>query len=887
MNIRKLLAGGLAATFAGATLAFGAIATSANLGEYVTPGSGGALSSPRLVIGSSAGDATAYPLDVAASGDLAAAVAGYATTTVNIAGGSTTTVSGGTDVATTNKKLYFHSVLNRARTTLTETQLPVLLASGEASVDLSGTYKFDQYINLGTSTSQFDRNNGAFTDPTLYLDIGYSATGTPVYNTTIVFSKALNVSHADVQGGTLKLLNVEYTIGSGSGPKGGATPNNKLVLQGGAGSTVVDVGGSTTVSLAGVTHTAEVTSVADTNTAVIVVDGQLKEVTEGNTYSITGNQGTVDVYVKGVYYAGEGAGTSQVELVIGTSKITLENGQAAKEGTNDDTIQGTHCYVTGDASGISKVVVSVSGPEASQNYITDSFFDPVFGSFKVAVNGFTPAVGDSSRDTVTIDNAGTTGATASITDYRGNSKTFQYVYNGTSQPQLNYSSTRAIHVLEGEAVSLNEYFLMAPEQESDFGHIMQLTSVSNIGGSNPSFSVQDVLSDNSLTFYLTSSADAAFKKTFYVDGQTYYGRNVTGTQKMNYTWGDTTASDGDVGAKATVFPLIRLAGGEYVTFVQNQTFPAASFNLTNTTATTILELPTGDLNITVANYSAALEPRVFVNGTAITVAADSEVAYDYAGGQVNYKLGIEVQANSSRSFMGTVEGPMAVVKWIHPATTYIQKSNNNNLVGVMVLQEADNTTTTKDAVITGLDYSSTDGTRVEQLAAGITGAKDGEARSSDSNMYDYVNAYGTVVTYATVSESQGKVDIFYPDDQAVVTVGVGLDPSFSTAATGGSYEAAYQITDPVVMLDNEVSATSSLPYDLILVGGPCANTVVASALSGEGITCANWAYSTGIIKEVENVFSSGKKALIVAGTTASDTRSLAAQVLDGTMSYSA
>jgi len=869
MQIRKLLAGGLAAAMAGATLAFGAVATSSNLGGYVD-----GSTVPSIVIGSSASDATEYPKDVAAAGDIAAGMAGYATETVSISGSSTTSVSGGTDIATTNKKLYFKSLLNRARSTLTSTQLPTLLASGTADTSLSGTYSFDQYIEISAIQTEFDSNSGALSDPTLYVDMGTSALTTPAYNLTIVFSKALDLESSSVRGGTLKITGVEYTIGSESNSSDTAS-ENQLVLLGGANTATLNVGDTVTVGSGDATYDVEFVSVTDANTVNIKVDGDLDSIDDEQTKTFSSYSGDVLVFCK---YMGVNAnlGTGTIELVIGADKITLANHQSAQTGTEGDTIQGTQVFITGDDSGISKLVLSVSR-QSGENALEagDSFTDPVLGTFKMAFHGLTPTLDSDDRDSITIDNSGTTGALVTMTDYRGNElSSFQFAYNGTTQPQLNSSATRAIHVLEGETVSLNDYVLLAPEQESDFGHLMQLTAMTSISGSNPRFTIKDTFSDTSMEYYFDS--EDAFK-TFYMDGQTYYAYNASGSNKMNFTWGDTTASNGDTGAKTTVFPLIRLAGGEYITFVQNQTLGRA----TETKAVgsnLIIEVPTGDMNITAHNISTAAGTgpmRFIINGTEIaTNITNTQQIYDYQVGQVAYKIGISNQTACTFT-----------VDWVAPSTTYISTGNNDNQVGTLVLQEEDNTTT-KDAIITGLDYVS-NSIAVEQLAAGITGPKDGETRTSDPYVTDYVNAYGTKVSYWATSSSggYGKVEIKYPDDQAVATVAFGTDPSFSTAATGGSYEQAIKITDPVTKLDNEITATSALSKDLILIGGPCANTVVAALLTDSGETCDTWAYTTGLIKEVEDAFGSGQKALIIAGTTADDTRSLAEQVLGGTMSY--
>ena len=158
MQMKKVLAGTLAALTAGATLAMGAIAID-SLGDYVTT-SDGTLTSPIIVIGQ--GGLPGFAKDVVGAADIAAAVAGYATTPVSSTG-ETTSVSGGTDVATTDNKLYFTSQLDKAKSTLTSNDLPTILAAGTASVDATGTFTFNQYINIGSRSLPLTRAVGILT----------------------------------------------------------------------------------------------------------------------------------------------------------------------------------------------------------------------------------------------------------------------------------------------------------------------------------------------------------------------------------------------------------------------------------------------------------------------------------------------------------------------------------------------------------------------------------------------------------------------------------------------------------------------------------------------------------------------------------------------------
>ena len=151
-----------------------------------------------------------------------------------------------------------------------------------------------------------------------------------------------------------------------------------------------------------------------------------------------------------------------------------------------------------------------------------------------------------------------------------------------------------------------------------------------------------------------------------------------------------------------------------------------------------------------------------------------------------------------------------------------------------------------------------------------------------------MDLYGVYVTRTT--SGQDTLTLYYPDDQVHAILGVGdVDGTASVGgSTGTTVNAAVVITSPVAKLDNEID-TTALTSDLILVGGPCANSLVATlaAVNGSDIpACDSWTLTTGLIKEVTDAFDSGQKALVVAGTTADDTRWLASQVMQGTLDYS-
>ncbi|MCK4828545.1 S-layer protein [bacterium] len=146
-----------------------------------------------------------------------------------------------------------------------------------------------------------------------------------------------------------------------------------------------------------------------------------------------------------------------------------------------------------------------------------------------------------------------------------------------------------------------------------------------------------------------------------------------------------------------------------------------------------------------------------------------------------------------------------------------------------------------------------------------------------------MDRYGTFISYDT--DSQGLVEIYYPDDQALGLVAVGEDPVFQTSSSGGGkYKEAVPITTPIAKFASEISQTSSINRDLIVVGGPCANELTKALLNAAWeVDDSCEAYRAdddlngagkGLLSIVEDAFDSGQKALVISGWEGDDTRNL-------------
>ena len=101
----------------------------------------------------------------------------------------------------------------------------------------------------------------------------------------------------------------------------------------------------------------------------------------------------------------------------------------------------------------------------------------------------------------------------------------------------------------------------------------------------------------------------------------------------------------------------------------------------------------------------------------------------------------------------------------------------------------------------------------------------------------------------------------------------------TTTSTTGTVNQVVPVTSPITVLDTEVTAAQKAK-DIVAVGGPCVNSVVADlASSGKfKYTCSGWPGTNfGYIAAIDGAYTVGNQVVVIAGTRAADTR-LAADV---------
>ena len=399
---------------------------------------------------------------------------------------------------------------------------------------------------------------------------------------------------------------------------------------------------------------------------------------------------------------------------------------------------------------------------------------------------------------------------------------------------MNTSDNYQIHVVEGEAVNLREYVVLS---QGEFSHLYQVTNINNVGDTltaDASIQLTDVFSGE--TTDLALAGPGYTNGTAYIDGQTYYV-NAT-TTEVKFTWGDATATFGGVGAATTVFPGLWGKNGESISLIDNRTLSVA--------------------NGTDYIFPGSSTAQTLLNTTASYDFGQATYVFNWNGGTTGELVSVE----------GVSAGPFPSV--------LLLEEKGKDATGTEVQNVAVVATTTGSASPYKMQVSS-------DVAYSDTSALE-DKTTADSYVTDDIDRYGLFVVVD--SENQGRITMYYPDDQVVANVAVGSNPVWTVGSgtSGGTYAVAVPIQNPIAKFASEVD-TDNLAGDLILIGGPCVNDLVRELLADE-LTCDTWDKSVGIIKVVENAFNSGKKALIVAGTTKTDTRNLADNyVIKGTLAY--
>ncbi|MBI4896126.1 MAG: S-layer protein [Candidatus Aenigmarchaeota archaeon] len=819
-----------------------------------------------VVVGS-----TAAPSDVVGAIDLAGRLGSQQYTIKNV-GSSTAgdTVSGeGKALYTDTTKIFLQDNLGKTglRTTLTKTDMPKLLAD-TSFTDTNGAHTAKLYVDLTPGTTNaanarldFDKPGSSTSNDPVYNFGRFTTspgTGEYMYRIRMVWDVGINGTNS--VGKTVKLFNNEYVVSSDTTALLGATTSNKLVLFGGSNKVTMYSGDTQKVTVGSKEYTVKLIGVTTANAAVVDVDGTTETVARLGTST---NFGDVKIYISdAAQLSSTDLKSNFAVLLIGADKLTFQHGSKVKRGTTDDTVDGTYVSFTATNNLLNEVDIYFAGSSSTNDYVAAGnkyYENPIFKTFGLSFPSTTPAVGGTSDDDIKLQNSGDSATQVTFIDNNGYSKTVSFGYRPSSsstQLTLADSSNNAIHVVEGDTVNRDEYIVL---DAGGFPHMFRVSSVNLDGSSSASIDLQDVFSGTTTTIK-TGSGNST---SAVIDGQSY-GFGYVSPANFTVRWGNasnwTTA-----GSHLTVFPTLKTKSGALIAFAQSNVSVAVN---------TTVQLPTGAVTIT---GSSAVGETAGFNWTITAVGKEdgtASVATNYTVYNANSVVfSIGRTATGALRYIATRSGNTVLLsvagsgttEYANPTVILVEEKDDAGNQGSAAFQTS--LTSSSGTMVTGFTTPTFMGTNSGSQSWGTSSVKS-----------SYANYWGTIAVRDTGSSTQPTIEVWYPDTQRVANVYVLAKDATITTTAGSSATTVHDVT-PVKTtlgkLDSEATADKSTK-NLILVGGPAVNTLVAD-LGTAGKTWTRDQYveagaGTAIIQLVDDAFTTGKSVLIVAGYEASDTR---------------
>jgi len=453
MEIKRVLAGGLAALTAGATLALGAGAVT--LSDFVTV-SGSSMTSPYIVIGTKAAAA-----DTLAAGDIGVALGGRATTTVTVPGTQgVMTVTDGALVQTKSQNLYLGQAFNSTLQKYSAKEQPTLLATGSLTQKDSTVVDYGQRLYIGNQAVQFNRELTAWTDPALNVELTKDSN---LYTYVVRFSPAIDT--AEIENKQITILGKDYVFSDVDGALNG----DMLTLYGASQTVSVEAGSSTTVTSGGSEYVITVVGISDTGeTATIDVNGEAFEVDKTDTGSLDITKGDLKAHVKAIRAFKFPAESGSVELFIGSEEMILQNGEKVSLGGTD--MDGTLVAIDNSTDTTIKSVTVAYWMEDKEILKTgESFTDPVFEAFDVAFGGIFPELDSASKDVVEISASSDTDVNFKFTNGDGIAYNQVLLYYDDVSNAINASDgSNDVNFCNNRTLTEGEYVVVSDNSEYSY-----------------------------------------------------------------------------------------------------------------------------------------------------------------------------------------------------------------------------------------------------------------------------------------------------------------------------------------------------------------------------------------------------------------------------------
>ena len=838
INYRKIAAVIAGVTMLGSTVALAAAA------NYPAPFVNNGMDNVAIVSGSTAASSdlvASFSINTDLASRLASqtATGGSTGTNVNVNGEAVSLNSGST-------KVWMNTSINTAKTVLTKTDLPTVLKEFTFSGNVDS--KITSTIAIGANKVTFAKQPSSNDDPVIGVTTVSSTAGaTPLYNLSATMP-AINFTHADSEGQDVELFGQKFTVAS-------STDLTSIVLFKSAQKiTLSNEAPTTKVTVSGVEYTLELVSASETSATIKVTDSngnsESKEINENSSKKIQGLSLAVTSATSNNF-------KYTASVLAGADQITLTTGTQATKGTENDPIDGTLVTITGGTNATTAINIAVNAPDSSNDAILPgtSFVDPIFGTFKIDfTGGLSSNLNDSSRNVIKVDKSGDKGMSLTMTNNDGVAKTFDFVYNATTT-FLGDSNSYRIKVQENANLSENNYTMIGNE---DYGHLVQVKRIYNNTGTDytkDAVTFTDVISGDT---YETTFTNESYGLTT-IDGRQYslhfWGSGDAGYLVLKYPTSDSAATE------RIIYPTIEAKGASLVSLYE----PLKNISLTGITK---LWFPDGDgyTGATLTYLGTDGHANWTVSGAGSGMISNSSVTNSstLTIGRLTYHLNMTT---------GTGSANLSSIYLVRPGST-----TEIAAPGIVVFDDKD-TLSNYEAIAVDVEAAAA-GTSTDALGVNTIGLSSptwyNATLTSDSDLVDSVDYYGTHIRTDSNTASQKVVTISYPDSQVYANIYAAANAAEITASGGSSGGGSVKTLGSVYVYDSQIDSVSS--KNLIVVGGNCVNTVAARLLGATSANCGSeFETITGVmggqylIQTLASPYAANAVATLVAGRYAEDT----------------
>ncbi len=276
-----------------------------------------------------------------------------------------------------SSKLWIGDPINKIKSIVTDSELPGLL---EDRLDYTNvSIQSTQTLVIGSSIIENDTGN-------VHIQIGATSSNI-FYNYTLTFNRAVNFVTRDSIGELIKMMGQDFIIGTD-------TSANDLVLYRSGQKVDLSVGGFyptwKMVNLERKIYTIELLGTTTASAIIKVSEGNIsdtKEIVEGTSKRIQGIEvGVISADVSQIN------SSETAKLLVGAQRYELTNGAEVKEGSDENSIDGTLVSIAHGSTWQSLTGFSISffAPDSVNNKISigQTHTNPIFSNLKLVFESY-------------------------------------------------------------------------------------------------------------------------------------------------------------------------------------------------------------------------------------------------------------------------------------------------------------------------------------------------------------------------------------------------------------------------------------------------------------------------------------------------------------------